>query len=188
MKTINFDRFYIIKTLLFMSADELLSQGTLGREGSQCCNLTETGAGCVVGLLVGKSNFEPGNSKMVSDLSDEEIEKIFIRHMGACRYSDLSFVDKKHFRSVLYYMQKIHDHLASAAAQYGWDADRMLTLVYAGIVGQALAIIEDEIHSGIDAPETLSVPVAPLRGVSPTTMACYCDHIVRETRAFVALK
>lgn len=188
MKTINFDRFYIVKTLLCVSADELLSQGVLGREGAQCCNLTAAGSSCVVGLMVGKSNFEPGNSKMASDLSDEEVEKIFIRHMGARRYSEMSAADKKHFRGVLYYMQKIHDHLAAAANQYCWPSDRMLTLVYAGIVGQVLAIIEDEIYSGVDAPETLSVPVAPIRGVSPTTMACYCDHIVRETRAFVTLK
>lgn len=185
--TISAERLAMVRTLLTASADLLVRQGTLGRSGSQCCNLNEYGSQCVVGLLVGPTHFEVGNSKMSNELSVDQYNAVFSGHIKSSTYEDLSLADKTAFRGILYYLQKIHDGLAASAADTGWSADRSLTLVFAGLVGQVLVSVEDETMYGYEAINP-TVNFSGVRNTSCCALFRYSANLLAEIRNFIVLK
>lgn len=187
MKTISAERMAMVRIILTNAADLLVRQGTLGRSGSQCCNLTEDGDQCVVGLLVGSAQFEVGNSKLAADLSDLQYEQIFDTHIKTCRYNHLSANDRNHFVVILSNLQKIHDGLAASAAATCWKSDKAHTFVFAGIVGQLLVSVEDETMYGYEAV-CPTVAFNGIRDISCECLTAYIDRVLKAIREFVELK
>lgn len=160
----------IVRRLLSIAPKLLVDQGELGRDGCTCCNHTEDGTGCVVGLLVGPQKFMVGSTALANALSAEQYQSVLdslSTHPNEFRFSSWCEADQNDFRWMLTSLQKMHDDMANSAhMSENWQSmDEAYTLVFAGLCGIMLLSFDHDLrfNEGLSNPPT--VTCAGFRGV-----------------------
>lgn len=95
------------------SHEMITKQNRLGLENSRCCNhlIDADGKdfGCIVGCLVGPTNFSVGNSMTAMDLDDSKLALAYKNATNGCNWSYLSLEDKTCYQRFLSGLQSLHD-------------------------------------------------------------------------------
>lgn len=139
---INESRLCNILDTLLNSYNMISKQGRLGIVDGRCCNHLNTPSGetigCLVGCLVGPTNFAVGNTATAMDLDDAKLALAFKNATGGCNWSHLSVEDRCCYQRLLAALQSLHD----SSPSFGFAGTELVLFVLRALINR----VEDIVH------------------------------------------
>ena len=133
---INQSRLCNILDTLLNSHNMISKQGRLGIVDGRCCNHLNTPSGetigCLVGCLVGPTNFKVGDTTTAMDLDDAKLALAFKNATGGCNWSHLSVEDRGSYQRLLAALQSLHD----TSPSFGFSGTELVLFVLRALINR----------------------------------------------------
>ena len=169
------------------SHEMLTRQGRLGLEDARCCNhlIDSDGKdiGCLVGCLVGPTNFAVGNSMTAMDLDDAKLALAYKNGTGGCNWSHLSLEDKACYQKFLAALQVLHD----SSQGFGFAGTELVLFVLRVLINRVEDIMQRMDHFSSKEVEYLDFHMT-LGNFGGSNFETVYRRITDEINAFIVKK